>query len=170
MHCSRPLNRWLWWAQIRSARGATLIELVIAIVIFATASTAIVSIFVDATKSSADPQIRAQGRAIAEAYMDEILLQKYCEDPESDCSAETGASETGEDRADFNDVWDYNDINNQSPPRDQLGQKLRQLSDYTVDINVTGDLANTKTAKITVNVTHSSGKLDYDLVGNREEY
>jgi len=171
MPSPRPSNRCLCSAPRRPARGATLIELVIAIVIFATASAAIVSIFTDATKSSADPQIRAQGRAIAEAYMDEILLQKYCEDPESDCSAETsgGGSEEGGNRDAFDDVWDYDGLTN-NPPEDQLGNPLSQVADYTVSVTVDGDPGSSDTAEITVNVTHSSGKIDYDLVGNREKY
>jgi type II secretory pathway pseudopilin PulG len=160
-----------------------LIELVIAIVIFAVAGAAIASLYTGTTKSSADPQIRAQGRSIAEAYMDEILLQRYCEDPDNDCNGETsggGSEEGGSDkRTDFDDVWDYVKITNQSPPEDQNGVDLDdaafdQIAAYTVSVTVAGDDPQAgppfPTATITVTVEHDSGKLNYELVSEREHY
>jgi len=177
MHCPRLSNRWPRFALGRPIRGATLIELVIAIVIFAAASAGVLAIYTDATKSSVDPQIRAQGRAIAEAYMDEILLQRYCEDPDqADCGTEVGGGGAEEtDREDFNDVFDYDTITNQSPPQDQLGNDLddgafAQIADYTVDVSVAGDPATADPADITVTVTHSTGKIDYALFSIREKY
>ncbi len=156
-----------------AARGATLIELVIAVVIFSVASAGIVSVYIETTASSADPQIRAQARAIAEAYMDEILLQPYCEDPQrpTPCNAETagGGAETGENRGSFDDVYDYKAINGEDPT-DQTGTSIGGLSDYDVGVTVDGDPQAEDTAVITVTVTHDSGKIDFELLSEREPY
>ena len=55
--------------------GVTLIELVIAIVIIAIAATAILGTFATTVGQSADPMIRHQAVAIAEAYLEEISLK-----------------------------------------------------------------------------------------------
>ncbi len=158
-----------------ASRGATLIELVIAIVIFAAVGAAIVSVYVQTTAASVDPQIRAQGRSIAEAYMDEILLQEYCQDAEPDATnpcddEDTGGGDEGQSRSEFDDVYDYDSIGNESPPQDQLGNPINQLDDYTVSVDVVGDPQAGDVAEITVTVEHSSGKLDYDLVSERALY
>jgi len=168
-------------APLSSARGATLIELVIAIVIFAVAGAAIASLYTGTTKSSADPQIRAQGRSIAEAYMDEILLQRYCEDPEKPdpCEDEKNGGDVEDDensRSEYDDVFDYKDIDDTGEaPTDQNGVTIGDLDDYTVTVTVTVDGdpedPDPEPAVITVNVTHDvSDKLDYDVVSERERY
>lgn len=140
--------------------GFTLVELIIAVVVLAAAAAGVLLVYVQATASSADPMIRAQARSIATAYMDEILLQAYA-DPE------TGATGTTEesDRPDYDDVWDYDAINGE-PPTDRTGNGIGALSDYTVSVDVSGG----PPAVITVNVVHDSGRVDYDVVSERENY
>ena len=57
--------------------GTTLIELVIAIVIIAIAASAILMAIFTTVGSSADPMIRHQAVAIAEAYLEEIALKPF---------------------------------------------------------------------------------------------
>lgn len=147
-----------------SAKGFSLIELIVALVVLAAASAGVLAIFAGATARSADPMIRAQARAIAEAYMDEIELQAY-RDPEG---GETGGAETGEGRGSYDDVWDYRDIGSEDPT-DQFGNALAGLSDYTVTVTIDG--APGGTAEITVRVAHDPTDLvDYELYGERLEY
>ena len=140
--------------------GFTLIESIIALVVLAAAATGVLLIYAEATARSADPMLRAQAQSIAIAYMDEILLQAYA-DPETGA---TGGTEEGS-RADYDDVWDYDAINGETPT-DRTGNSIGGLNDYTVDVAVTGGTP----AVITVTVAHNTGKVDYQLVSEREDY
>lgn len=142
------------------ARGFTLIEAVIALVVLAAAAAGVLLIFAEATARSADPMIRAQAQSIAMAYMDEILLQAYA-DPETGA---TGATEEG-NRGDFDDVWDYDGI--VEPPTARTGSNIPALNDYTVSVDVVPDGA---LAVISVTVSHVTGKVDFALVSERANY
>lgn len=147
----------------RTAAGFTLVELVITIVVLAAGLAGILVVFQETTVRSVDPQLRAQARAIADAHMEEIMLQAYA-DPDDGA---TGASEES-DRADYDDVWDYDAITDQSPPRDRFGNELSQLDDYSVSVTVD---ANGGRADITVRVEHTaSTKVDYTLQSERADY
>ena len=141
-------------------RGFTLIESIIALVVLAAAATGVLLIYAETTARSADPMIRAQAQSIAIAYMDEILLQSYA-DPETGA---TGATEEGS-RSDYDDVWDYDAINGEVPT-DRTGSAFGALNDYSVNVDVTGGTP----AVITVTVDHNSGKVNYQLVSEREDY
>jgi len=142
-----------------STAGFTLIETIIALVVIAAAATGVLLIYAEATARSADPMIRAQAQAIAIGYMDEIMLQAYA-DPETGA---TGAREEGS-RSDYDDIWDYDGISEN--PTDRTGNSIAALDDYTVNVTVNGATP----AIITVNVAHVTGKTDYDLVSEREDY
>jgi MSHA pilin protein MshD len=76
-------------------RGFTLVELLILIVIIGVALAGVLFVFQNVVRGSADPHIRKQALAIAEAMLDEVLLASY--DPRPG----TGS------RANFDDVDDY---------------------------------------------------------------
>lgn len=135
-----------------------------ALVVLAAASAGVLLLFAEATGRSADPQIRAQARAVSEAYMDEILLQAFS-DPDQ---AETGSDESGEARGSYDDVWDYRAIGTEAPT-DQFGNPIAQLSDYTVEVQIDGSPAGGR-ADITVTTRHASGRVAYDLYGERSDY
>ena len=80
----------------RHQRGMTLIELVISIVIIGIAAAALYSAMASISGRSADPMLRQQSLAIAEAYLEEILLQSFT-DPD-------GLADCG--RSCFDDVGD----------------------------------------------------------------
>jgi len=139
--------------------GFTLIETIIAVVVIAAAATGVLLIYAEATARSADPMIRAQAQSIAIAYMDEILLQSYNDPDEPETGTEEGA------RSGYDDVWDYDAINGETPT-DRTGTAIAALDDYTVNVDVTGG----NPAVITVTVAHNSGKANYRLVSEREDY
>jgi MSHA pilin protein MshD len=58
-------------------RGFTLIELIVFIVIVGVALTGVLSVLNQATRHSADPIIRKQALAIAEALLEEVILQPF---------------------------------------------------------------------------------------------
>lgn len=92
--------------------------------------------------------------------MDEILLQAYA-DPDTGA---IGATEEGS-RSLYDDIWDYAIISAQTPT-DRSGNVIGALSDYAVSVDVTGP----SPARITVTVSHGSGRVNYVLVSERANY
>ncbi len=149
---------------IRQA-GLTLIELVISIVVIAVALTGILTVMNRTTASSADPMIRSQALAIAEAYLEEILLQNI----------QDVNGEAGENRASFDDVNDYHNLVNNgclvatapcplgTCPCDQNGIPNGALPGYTVTVTVApggadlNGLAANAAYRVDVRVQHAAG-------------
>ncbi|WP_273204144.1 type IV pilus modification PilV family protein [Marinobacter subterrani] len=102
----------------RFQSGATLVELVITIVIISVAIAGVVGAFALITGRSADPLNQTRAVALAQIYMDEILSRRYDEDtPVGGSPREPGCTINTEEanRADYDDVDDYNAINNAVP-------------------------------------------------------
>lgn len=76
------------WGHCRNNQGFTLIELIVAMVVISVALVGVMSVINYTTLHSADPVLRLQAIAIAEAYMEEITLKNYF-DPDAD---ETGGN------------------------------------------------------------------------------
>jgi MSHA pilin protein MshD len=114
----------------RRCAGFTLVELIVAIVIVGIAIAAVTSVFVVTTQHSADPMARQQAQLIAEAYLDEILLQRFW-DPDTNtvCPAPEAT------RSAYDNVCDYHNAAAQ-PAADQFGNLI---AGYTVLVTVTRD-------------------------------
>lgn len=170
-------------------RGFTLIELVISIVALAALFAGIATVFIEAPAASADPQIRAQARAIAEGYMEEILLKAYenpepAPPPESGNVEDEGTPPEREERAEYDDVWDYCAIGesvSETPdcdggtenPTNQNGDPMAAngaLDDYEVEVIIEGNFSARERAEVHVTVSHSSGRVNYELVSQRADY
>jgi len=123
-------------------RGATLVELVVAIVIIGVALAGVLMVFIRNTGSSADPLIWHQATAIAEAYLEEALTKNFT----------VGSGNT---RQTFDDVLDYNftDVG----ARDQNGFAISGLEGYTVQVQAVlealNGIPNTDAVRVTVTVT-----------------
>lgn len=104
----------------RSARGFTLVEIIILIVVVSVALVGLLLVFQTTVRSSADPQVQKQALAIAEALLDEILLTSY------DPLPGTGS------RANFDDVDDYAGYSTAGGMRDIEGNLVAGLADYNV--------------------------------------
>jgi MSHA pilin protein MshD len=111
--------------KILNNRGVTLIELIVAMVVISIALTGVLLVINYTTLHSADPVLRHQAIAIAEAYMEEISLKNFA-DPDAD-------GEGG--RALFDDVDDYNNLVNNGAV-DQNGNAIVGLGNYTVSVTV----------------------------------
>lgn len=74
-------------------RGVTLIELIMFIVIVSVALVGVLTVFNVTTRSSADPMIRKQMLAIAEAVLDEVQSQPFtwCDPDDPAATTATGA-------------------------------------------------------------------------------
>lgn len=128
----------LHWQQ-----GMTLIELVLSIVIISVAVVGVMQSSSFSVGRSADPLLQYQSIAIAESYLEEVLLQAY---------ADPDGVEAGETRATFDDVLDYNGLVNNGI-RDQADNAIAALSGYNAAIAVTGPVAISGQAAYQVTVT-----------------
>jgi len=144
---------------IASQRGATLVELVVSIVIISISVTGVMMVISNVTRTSADPMIRVQASAIAQAYMEEILSQPIS-DPDG---GETGGAELGETRPNFDDVADYNGLSDSSGAIDQNGNPMAGLGAYNVTVSVTDSTLGGQPAKrIAISVSFD-GDVDFAL-------
>jgi MSHA pilin protein MshD len=106
------------------------------IVIIAIAAGAVLGLLSQTSGHSADAMIIAQAVSIGEAYAEEIGLQSFDDPDGSDGEAL---------RADFDDIDDYDGLVD-AGARDQFGNNLPGLADYTVSVNVQSSSALTGVA------------------------
>lgn len=147
-----------------NAKGFTLIELVISIVIVSIAMVALLNAFGVSVASNADPLLRSKSLSLAQIYLDEALSKYYDHNTpvggvpavvSPDCSGL--GPESGESRVDYNDVDDFNGTNDK-PPRKQNGV-LTDYDGYRVQVSVAcvgadvGAASNNQVKKILVTVT-----------------
>lgn len=136
----------------RLQRGLSLIELIVFIVIVSVALVGVLSVLNVSVKSSADPVIRKQALAVAEAMLEEVLSKDYqnvmttdddpggvnADTPSKGCTPSTATkcrSNTVGDRQNYNDVNDYNGWN-QAGVYDLLGALVPIPGTYAVKIAV----------------------------------
>jgi MSHA pilin protein MshD len=135
----------------------TLVELVISMVVISIALVGIFSVINVTVRHSADPVVQQQALAIAESYMEEILLRNYA-----------GTASSG--RANFDDVDDYDGLSD-SGVHDQDGTAIASLAHYSVSVAVAAPTAvsGVNLKQITVNVS-GPGVDNLSLIGFRAEY
>jgi len=153
----------------RARSGLTLIELVISIAIFGIALGGALLAVNHTTVHSADPMIQHQASAIAEAYLEEILLRKFL-DPDSGsvCPAPEGARDL------YDNVCDYAGLDD-SGARDQSGSAVTGLESYRVRVSVdttatlNGLTGSADVLRVDVRVNHGS-RVDLTLSGYQTRY
>jgi len=117
---------------MRRQSAFTLIEIIVTIVVISIAATALIGVFANTVRGSADPVIQQQATTIAEAYLEEIMLRAF-NDPQG---GETGNDEGEAGRADYDDVKDYRSLA-AGPAADQFGNPVAALAAYTVTVTIT---------------------------------
>jgi MSHA pilin protein MshD len=139
--------------------GTTLIELIITIVIISVALTGIMGVVNITAKHSADPIVQQQAVAIAESYLEEILLLPVT-DPDG--------SNAGESRSTFDNINDYNGLSD-TGARDQSGNAITNLSNYNVSVATNNaSVSGVTMTAVTVTVTRTNTTLS--LTGYRASY
>lgn len=173
----------------RRARGLTLIELLLFVVVIGIALSAMLGVFATSTRASADPMIRRQQLAIAESLLREVQLMPFtwC-DPDLDADAALATStadcstvenlgpEGSQTRygpsALFNNVNDYNGFT-MTGIRDVTNTTVSGLSGYSASVAIAATALDTVTAsdalRITVTVTAPDGNT-LSLQGWRTRY
>jgi MSHA pilin protein MshD len=188
----RPVNRVR--ALSRSQAGLSLVELIMFIVIVGVGVAGILTVFNLTTQKSADPQVRKQMLAVAEALLEEVEFKPFTlcdpDDPNAataqsslDCTGSTGgpydesklplgpelgANDTS--RAAFDNVSDYNGFS-LATASDING--ANPINGYSVTVSVTqqqleASIPLDASLRITVTVTHGSDSLS--LSGYRLRY
>lgn len=158
--------------------GATLVELVITIVIISVAIAGVVGAFSLISGRSADPLNQTRAVALAQLYMDEILSRKYAENTPvggspkaSGCSVVTEES----DRADYDDVDDYNAISGEAPQNangDALAASAYGGFLVTVRVSCAGDevgLSSDDAKRVDLTITDPSS-LTFQFSAYRANY
>lgn len=156
----------------RAIVGFTLIETLISIMVVGIALTGFASVFVLTFSHGADPLRERQALAVAEAYLEEILLRPYA-DP--DTGATCGAPEAS--RAVFDDACDYDALADNgclitpaTAACDQNGNPIAGLAGYTVAVAVTAQPVgppNVNALRVEVTVTVPGSNTPVQLVGYR---
>ena len=124
-------------------QGATLIELVMIIVIISVAIAGVMGAFSLIAGRSADPLNQTRAVALSQLYMDETLAKQFADKSpvgggavmsaaKADCS-NIGAD--GESRSTFNDVDDYDILDNDSPQNSEE-DPLSGYSNFRVSVSV----------------------------------
>ena len=147
--------------------GVTLIELVVSIVVLSIAVVGVLSALGTIGGRSADPMIREQSIAIAQAYLEEISLTQFA--PTSACPAVPGLG----GRANFSHICHYHGLADTGAV-DQNGTAIASLNNYDVSVAVNnsgnlGGLASAVVLRIDVQVTGPTNE-SFSLSGYRVNY
>jgi len=146
---------------LSNKQGLTLIELIIAMIVLSVALVGVLSVINYTTLHSADPVLRHQAIAIAEAYMEEITLKNFT-DPDLDGEVARNL---------FDDVDDYNNLPD-TVVRNQAGAAIGALAGYSVSVVVTSPGFGSPAIpgfRIDVTVTDPAGE-SLVLTGYRADY
>lgn len=152
----------------RGEAGLTLVELIVAMVVISVALVGVMSVINFTTSHSADPVLRHQALAIAEAYMEEVILKEFLDPDTGDICPTKEAN-----RALYDNVCDYNGLVDNGV-RNQNGQAITGLENYRVSVAVaqesfgsSGNLVDG--LRIDVEVTDPAGE-SLTLISYRADY
>ncbi len=151
----------------RSQCGISLIEIVIFILVIGIALAAVAQVFSITARANADPLLRRQALAVAQALMEEISYKEFSNPPNGFTGPYTPVN-----RGKFDDVMDYNGF-----AMDGIayldGTPIPGLGQYRVQIAVAstafGPVPAPQGWRITITVTDPSGE-ELVLDGYRANY
>src|SRR5690242_7078744 len=182
----------------RRARGVTLLELIVFIVVVSIAVVGVLTALNLSNSASTDPMIQKQALAITEALLEEVQLQPftYCDPDDANaanalnaaaCTGGAGGAndesklplgpETGETRLStttpFDNVSDYNGFSMGPGITDISGSAITGLGNYSASVAVAqlafGGLPAAESLLVTVTVTGPSN-ITVKLDGYRVRY
>jgi len=153
---------------LHNQSGVTLIELIISMIVISVALGGVLVVMNYSTLHSADPMLRHQAIAIAEAYMEEVSLKNYRDPDDGNLCP---AAESSRDQ--FDNVCDYSSLPD-TVVRDQTGSAIGPLGGYRVSVSVSNpEITYGSPAvnglRIDVTITDPAGE-SFTLTGYRAEY
>jgi len=155
----------------RRQNGFTLIELIIFIVVVGAGLAGILAVSTNVVKSSADPMVRKQAIAIADALLEEILLKEFADPGGGTNGVSTCTLAAGTNRTVWDDVCDFNGYNS-TGINDAQGNSVSALSSYKVlpAVAVTNTtISGVTVKKVVVSVTDTQNNTIV-LTGYRGNY
>jgi MSHA pilin protein MshD len=174
----------------RAARGLSLVELVVFIVVLGVAFAGMLVLYNQLTRASIDPLVRKQALALASSVMEEVQLRAFTfcdpDDPAvhtatvpGDCGTqEVIGVEGGETRATFDNVSDYHGLQmgagTADPVTTAAGTTVDGTADYFVAVTVAqaglAAINATESLLIAVTARHVPSGTAVTLQGYRTRY
>jgi MSHA pilin protein MshD len=149
------------------ARGFTLIEMIVFIVIVGVALAGVLSVLNITAARSADPVQPKQAMLVAESMLEEVLLKPYNNPMGGYAAACPGTC----DRAQFDDIADYASYSSTGAySLDNLTTAISGLGSYNVAVSVSTETSIQSAACRLVTVTVSIGTNSYPLSAYRCNY
>ncbi len=147
---------------VPTARGFSLPELLLLIVVFAIGLAGVLLVFNGAVVGSPEPIVRKQAMAAAESMLEEILLMPF-----SNPSGGWSGAATQANRASFDDVQDYNGFNTTGVHAIDGVAPIAGLEQYNVSVAVAATALGSVPAvdSLRVTVTVSGPRISYALDG-----
>ncbi|MFQ5847804.1 MAG: hypothetical protein ACE5IQ_09090 [Candidatus Methylomirabilales bacterium] len=149
----------------RDQRGITLIDLILVIIIISLAVPPMVALLIQETRQSTFGVTATRANSLGSALLEEMRSKRW--DENGGAASTTLGPESGETRATYDDVDDFNGLND-SPPQDPLGNNLTGAAGYRQQVSVcyvaTTDLetclgaGTSNNKRITVTVTDPEGR------------
>jgi MSHA pilin protein MshD len=117
----------------RDERGFTMVDLVLVIIIVAIAIPPMVALFIQVVSGSTFGVTVSRANALASTLREEIQSKKW--DESAPPPSLPLGPETGESRATFDDVDDFDGLD-ESPPQDSLGAILAGFTGFRQQVSV----------------------------------
>ena len=145
----------------RRARGFTLPEAILAIVVIGVGLAGLLLAFGTVARSSADPVLRKQMLAIAQEMLEEVQLKPY--------ATAANAAPAGCARDTYNDIGDFNGYSTAGICTVD-GVTVAALAGYSVQVAVAAGTLQGVAAAKSITVLVSNGGESLSLVGWRTDY
>jgi len=161
--------------KLNNIRGFSLVEMIVVIVVLSIGLTGLTLVMTETVEQSPKPLVNTRAMELAQTYLDEILMKRFdeqtgqggtprCDSTDNNAQTCTNSlgNEEGNNRSLFDDVDDYQGVND-LPPVSATGTNLTMYSSYQVQVSVVyagneiGLGSNRAAKRITVLVTTPLG-------------
>jgi MSHA pilin protein MshD len=164
-------------AEADSARGFSLVEVIVAIVVLSVAAVGVTLVYTSTARGSAEALINKQALAVAEAMLEEIQLAAFS----NPAGGFAGPGAGQNDRQNYDDVSDYHGFATTGYYKIDTPSGTPDLAGYNVAVTVAAtaftegpvagdDIGAADSKLITVTVTHPASGLSVILAGYKINY